>query len=267
VGEVYVLDQERLASFLVTGDELHLAHNFVFLRTPWSAERFREVIAEFDRLAPHPAWPAWCLENHDHSRVASRYDEGGRGPARARAAALLLLALRGSAFVFQGQELGLPDARIPPGAVVDLDGRDPERAPIPWERPSEAGPGAGFTRGVPWLPVVEGAEELAVAAQRDDPRSDLSLWRRLIALRKGSPALAGGQRLLDAGDGVLAWTRDGGAEEMTIAINMSTGELTCDLGAGAGGLELSTDPDRPREPVDPRRLRLGPDEGVVVRRA
>jgi alpha-glucosidase len=266
VGEVYMLDQEDLASFLVTGDELHLAHNFVFLRSPWSARRFREVIEEFDRVAPHPAWPTWCLENHDHPRVASRYDEGGRGPARARAAALLLLALRGSAFVFQGQELGLPDARIPPEAVVDLDGRDPARAPIPWERPSQAGSGAGFTRGVPWLPIVERAEELAVAAQRDDPRSDLSLWRGLIALRKGSPALAGGsQRMLDAGDGVLAWIRERGGERMMIAINMSPHELTCDLGAGVGRIELSSDPGRPQETVGRGDLRLESDEGVVVR--
>ncbi|MGE3141526.1 MAG: alpha-amylase family glycosyl hydrolase, partial [Thermoleophilia bacterium] len=145
VGEVYILDQARLASFLVTGDELHLAHNFVFLRLPWDARRFREVIDEFTRLAPDPAWPTWCLENHDHPRVASRWDEDGRGADRARAAALLLLGLRGTAFVYQGQELGLPDAEVPPERVVDLDGRDPERAPIPWERPSVAGPGAGFT--------------------------------------------------------------------------------------------------------------------------
>ena len=269
VGEVYVLDQRRLASFLVAGDQLHLAHNFVFLRTPWSARRFREVIEEFVRVAPDPAWPTWCLENHDHSRVASRYDEDGRGPARARAAALLLLALRGCAFVYQGQELGLPDARIPAEAVVDLDGRDPERAPIPWERPSRSGPGAGFTTGKPWLPLVEVAEELAVAAQRDDPRSDLSLWRRLIALRRGSAALsAGTQRMLESGDDVLAWVREGGGERFLVAIDMSAGGSTSDLAGLDGGparIELSTDPDRPEGQVDLRALRLAPDEGVFVR--
>src|SRR5690606_36592758 len=83
VGEVYVLDQQRLASFLVSGDELHLAHNFVFLRTEWRAEAFRRVIEEFERLAPPPAWSTWCLYNHDHSRVATRYGADGRGPQRA----------------------------------------------------------------------------------------------------------------------------------------------------------------------------------------
>jgi alpha-glucosidase len=270
VGEVYVLDQRRLASFLVTGDQLHLAHNFVFLRSPWSAPRFREVIEEFDRVAPAPAWPTWCLENHDHSRVATRYGEAGRGPARARAAAVLLLGLRGCAFVFQGQELGLPDARIPADAVVDLDGRDPERAPIPWERPSTAGPGAGFTAGTPWLPVVEDAERLAVAVQRDDPRSDLSLWRRLIALRHGSAAFSfGAQRMLGTGEHVLAWVREDAAERLLFAIDMSPGSgSTCHLaglGARSGRLEISTDPDRREDEVDLRNLRLAPDEGVIVR--
>ncbi len=270
VGEVYVLDQRRIMPFLVTGDELHLAHDFVFLRCPWDAGSFRAVVDEFTRLATGAAWPTWCLENHDHSRVATRYDEGGRGPARARAAALLLLGLRGTAFVFQGQELGLPDATVPPGAVVDLDGRDPERAPIPWERPSVAGPGAGFTTGTPWLPVVDDAERLAVAVQRADPRSDLALWRRLIALRRESAALSpgGGQTLLEAGDGVLAWVREAPGERLLLAVNMSDAAVRCDLtalGGGPGRLIVSTDPDRDPGADAVDTLGLAPDEGVAVR--
>ncbi|WP_217922194.1 alpha-amylase family glycosyl hydrolase [Miltoncostaea oceani] len=270
VGEVYVLDQRRLVTFLTSGDELHLAHDFVFLRCPWDAARFHDVIDEFTRLATGAAWPTWCLENHDHPRVATRWDDGGHGPARARAAALLLLGLRGTAFLFQGQELGLPDAHVPADRIVDLDGRDPERAPIPWERPSVAGPGAGFTTGEPWLPIVGDAERLAVAAQRVDPRSDLSLWRRLIALRRSAPALSpdGAQALLDAGPGVLAWVREAPGERLLIAINMSREAVRLDLdlpGAGVPRLELSTDPDRVEDDVDVRALGIAPDEGVIVR--
>jgi alpha-glucosidase len=153
---------------------------------------------------------------------------------------------------------------------VDLDGRDPERAPIPWERPSTAGPGAGFTAGTPWLPVVEDAERLAVAVQRDDPRSDLSLWRRLIALRHGSAAFSfGAQRMLGTGEHVLAWVREDAAERLLFAIDMSPGSgSTCHLaglGARSGRLEISTDPDRREDEVDLRNLRLAPDEGVIVR--
>jgi alpha-glucosidase len=270
VGEVYVLDQRGLLSFLNDGRGLDLAHNFVFMRARWGAARFRAVIDEFERLAGPRVWPSWCLNNHDHSRVATRFDDGGHGPARARAAALLVLGLRGTAFLFQGEELGLPDAAIPPERVVDVDGRDPERAPIPWERPSAAGPGAGFTTGEPWLPVVGQAEALAVAAQRDDPASTLSLYRRLIWLRRATPALrAGDQRMVDAGPGVLAWVRERGGEAWLVAINMGGRPRRLDVaratGARAGRLALSTDPRR-EEPAAPLpRLRLDPDEGVLLR--
>ncbi len=263
VGEVYVPDQRRVASFLVTGDELHLAHNFVFLRCDWSADAFRAVIEEFGRVAPAPAWPTWFLENHDHSRVATRY-----GPGRARSAALLVLGLRGCAFLFQGQELGLPDARVPAEAVVDLDGRDPERAPVPWEPPSAAGPGAGFTTGTPWLPLAGDAERLAASVQRDDPGSDLSFWRRLIALRRAHPALgpSGSQRMLDSGGEVLAWVREAGDERLLLAINMSAQRVLCDLAGlddAPARVLLLTDPGRPQDAA--RALGLAPDEGVVVR--
>jgi alpha-glucosidase len=80
VGEVYLLDLERLARYYGSGqDEFHLAHNFVFQAQPWKAEAFRAVVDEFTGLLPAGAWPAWMLGNHDVSRIASRYDEGGNG--------------------------------------------------------------------------------------------------------------------------------------------------------------------------------------------
>ncbi len=129
-----------------------------------------------------------------------------RTPRSARPApapsSLMLAALRGTPFVFEGQELGLPNAVIPADRVVDVDGRDPCRAPVPWERPSAVGPGAGFTTGEPWLPFVEDAERLCVAAQEEDPDSTLNLARRVLAVRRATPALqTGTQRLLDAGPG------------------------------------------------------------------
>jgi alpha-glucosidase len=283
VGEVYLLDQRELVRFLVTGDELHLAHNFVFLRTPWRADRFRRVIDEFEELSAPLTWPSWCLENHDHSRVATRYDEGGHGPARARAAGLMLLTLRGTAFLYQGQELGLPDARVPPERVVDLDGRDPERAPIPWEPPSAAGPGAGFTIGTPWLPIVDDAERLAAAVQDGDPRSTLSLFRRLAWLRRATPALRNGdQTMLATGPEMLAWVREAAGERWLVTIDMSlrdhaTGASLREQTTGArlreqattvgegGELVISTDPDRAPGRVVLAELALGVDEGVLIR--
>ncbi|HEX2102619.1 MAG TPA: alpha-amylase family glycosyl hydrolase [Solirubrobacteraceae bacterium] len=269
VGEVALLDLHRIVSYLNTGDQLHLAHNFVFAELPWDAEAFRVSVDDFEALAEDHAWPAWFLSNHDKPRVASRFDEGGQGPARARAALLLLYALRGTPFVYQGEELGLPDAEIPPDRVVDVDGRDPQRAPIPWRPPSQAGPGAGFTTGEPWLPIVAAAEELNAQTQAADLRSTLHLTRRLAALRRDMPVLqTGAQRSLDAHPDVFALVRDGDGERVLVAINFAAVPVPAELPApvaGAGALLMSTDPDRAAGDVRLATLELGPAEGVVVR--
>src|SRR4051794_9268050 len=247
VGEVYA-PQRTLVDYVNSGDELHMVHNFNLLLQPWSAERFRAVIDEFTELAEPDVWPAWCLNNHDHSRVASRYDADGRGHLRARVAAMLLLTLRGTAFLYQGEELGLRDADVPPDAIVDVDGRDPERAPIPWE----PGPGCGFTTGRPWLPLPPDAERLNAAAQARDPGSTLSLYRTLIALRRDSPALVdGSQTLVDAGPGVLAYVREGEGERLLVALNFTSGEAPLP----AGRVVLST---------GAAGRVLGPDEGAII---
>ena len=267
VGEVYLLDLKKLARYYGSGqDEFHLAHNFVFLTQPWKAAAFRSVVDEFTGLLPPDAWPAWMLGDHDVSRVASRYDEGGNGQARARVAAMLLLTLRGTPFVYAGDEIGMTDGEVPPDRVVDVDGRDPERTPMQWD----GSPGAGFTSGDPWLPIGRDAATVNVAAQRDDPASMLALYRRLIRYRTGSAALrAGGYRSLpDAPDGCFAYLRTAGQERLLVALNFTGQRLsfTPDLGADRGRLELATDPGRAAgEQVDLRPLWLGPDEGVLVR--
>jgi alpha-glucosidase len=268
VGEVALHDLHRVVSFLNSGDQLHLAHNFVFAELEWDAEGFAVSIDDFEALASERAWPAWFLENHDRPRVASRFDEDGQGPARARASLVMLYALRGTPFVYQGEELGLPDAEIPPERVVDVDGRDPERAPIPWRPPSAAGPGAGFTTGEPWLPFVGGAETLNAETQAADPRSALALARRLAALRRETPALqTGTQRTVDAGADVLAWLREDDEDRLFCAVNFAAAPVAPvpppDLAAG-GALVLSTDPDRPAGDVRLDALGLGAGEAVIV---
>jgi alpha-glucosidase len=265
VGEVYLLDLERILAYVNTGDELHLAHNFVFLHLPWEASAFRSAIDGFEALSSESAWPAWFLANHDHARVASRF-----GAGQSRAVLLMLYALRGTPFVYQGEELGLPDAEIPPDRVVDVDGRDPERAPIPWRAPSEAGPGAGFTTGEPWLPITAAAEELNAERQAGDPRSTLALARRLARLRATEPALQSGeQRSLDAGDDLLAWLRIGdGDEELVAIVNFADEQraFRCppDLRRDAR-LELSTDPARGGGELALAELRLAPSEALLAR--
>jgi alpha-glucosidase len=270
VGEVYLLDLRRIVAYVNTGDELHLAHNFVFLHLPWDASAFRAQIDAFEALSSEAAWPAWFLANHDHPRVASRFDQDGHGRARARQVLLMLYAMRGTPFVYQGEELGLPDADIPPDRIVDVDGRDPERAPVPWSPPSKTGPGAGFTTGEPWLPIVAGADELCVERQAADPESTLSLARRLAWLRREEPILQGGeQRSIDAGDDLLAWLRIGGdGRELLAIVNFAAAErrFHCppDLPRG-GRLELSTVADRDPGDVTLDPLVVGPCEALLIR--
>ena len=250
VGELYLPTQADLVPYINSGDELHLVHNFHFLEQPWSAGGFRATIEEFEALLAPGAWPAWCLNNHDHSRVATRY-----GGERARVAALILITLRGTPFLFQGEELGLEDVAIPPEAVVDVDGRDPQRAPLPWA----PGPNAGFTTGTPWLPITPQADRVNAATQDKDPHSVLSLYRALLALRRAEPDLhGGGQRLVDAGHpDVLAYTR---GERFLILANFSAQPVEVDSPNGAR-VVLSTGLDR-----GPGRFRgpLRGDEGVVL---
>jgi alpha-glucosidase len=254
IGETVPDALHRIVSFLDSGDQLHLAHNFFFLELPWDAEAFRTLIADFESLAGDGAWPAWVMSNHDVSRVATRYGS----IERARAVLVMLYALRGTPFVYQGEELGLPDAEIPPGRVVDVDGRDPERAPLPWLPPSQAGPGAGFTTGEPWLPILAEAERLNAATQAADPDSTLSLTRRLAALRAATPALQTGTRTpLDAAPDVLAWRR---GEEILAAVNFAQMPTRLDF-PERFELLLSSDPGRAAGDVH----ELAPAEAVLLR--
>ena len=223
VGEVYILHQPRIVDYVSGGDQLHLAHNFVFLNQPWSARSFGEVTAEFEAVAGRDVEPAWCLNNHDHRRIRSRLDEDGDGYTRARAAALLLLGLRGTIFLYQGEELGLPDTDVAVSLIVDVDGRDGARTPIPWEPPSVAGPGAGFTSGTPWLPVGATAETINVASLTDKDGSILELYRRLVRIRSAIPALRGGSfHIVRSVDDVFAYERRESCSAVTIAVNFST---------------------------------------------
>jgi alpha-glucosidase len=249
VGEVYLLDQRALAPYITSGDELHLAHNFSFLHLPWSAERFRAAVDEFELLTSAGGWPAWGLNNHDHSRTATRY-----GLARARVAAVMVLTLRGTPFLFQGEELGLTDGAVPPEAIVDVDGRDPERVPIPWE----PGPGVGFTTGRPWLPAHPDADRLAIAVQQGDPTSSLELYRALMALRRATPALQhGSYRSVHSAPDVFAYVREHEGDPVLVALNFAPFPRPLPAEAEGARSLLSTH-------AEPRAGELAGDEARVL---
>jgi alpha-glucosidase len=259
VGEVYMDPVKLVRYYGEAGRGAHLPFNFGLVGVRWDARPVRAAIAAYEAALPAGGWPSWVLGNHDQARVATRL-----GPAQARVAAMLLLTLRGTPTIYQGDELGLPDATVPPGRVVDVAGRDPQRSPMPW---TTAGPAAGFSDAAPWLPMVSDAGARSVEAQRDDPSSVLTLHRRLLALRRASAALnAGAWEPVEAPEGIVAFDRVHGAERLRVILNitqhsievplMPTGtswvEVLC-AAAPAGGRPLRGS------------LRLEGDQGVIVR--
>ena len=250
VGEVNLYQPGQVLKYYGDDDELNLTFNFRPIRTPWDPAAFRERITEVHDELGTDHWPVWVLNNHDQPRLRTRVERD----ARARAAAVLLLGLRGTPYLYAGEELGLPDAHIPEDRVVDPGGRDGCRAPIPWTRDDGHGWGPDA-----WLPFVDDAGERSVEAQRDDPRSMLSLYRSLLALRRSSPTLRRGrERLLDTPEGVVAWRRSGHGDDLVVLVNFSDEPVT--LG-NVGDRLISSIPG-----ADARfDGTLLPDEAVIVR--
>jgi alpha-glucosidase len=213
VGEVY-LPSAKWQPYL---DHLDRVFAFELLHAPWDAEVLRRAIAA---TTARPG-AAWALSNHDFGRLVTRF-----GPENARAAALVLLTLPGPAFLYQGDEIGLADG---PGGerVYDRAGRDRFRHPMQWD----ASASGGFTTGSAWLPPVD-PEKNNVEAQRDDPRSTLSLVRDLLTLRR---VLGQEFELVDAEPGVLAYRRG----DHTVAVNTTTAARPAPLD---GELVLETMP-------------------------
>ncbi len=259
VGEVYLLDTSRVATYYGDGDELHLAFNFPPLYTRWEAPAWRKRVQEvLDHFGPVSGWPTWVLSNHDNPRHRTRYGT----EARARAAAVLLLTLRGTPFLYAGEELGLHDAEIPPGRAVDPGGRDGCRAPLPWER---AAPHGWDTE--PWLPWPPDPSGHSLEVQRDDPTSMVHLYRRLLATRRSSPALGHGDIELLSGpdDGhTLAWRRSLGDDHLVVAVNFTSEARPLSLSlAGDWVIELASDAADGEGEAWSGSLR--PDQAVVLR--
>ncbi|MFP3881366.1 MAG: glycoside hydrolase family 13 protein [Actinomycetota bacterium] len=236
IAEAWLPDWKHLVDYLRPG-EYHQAFDFLFLQSPWDAGVMRESVREaLEATASVGKVPTWVLSNHDVVRHATRYAlpqdveakewllngdrsllDPEKGLRRARAAALLMLALPGSVYLYQGEELGLPEVHdLPPGALDDPmwersahteKGRDGCRVPIPWSR---RGPSFGFGEESGWLPQPKGWEDLSVEAQEGDGDSTLELYRAAVRVR--AEHLVGDEDLewLHLGDDVIAFRRGGG---------------------------------------------------------
>lgn len=217
---------ETTISYTNGPEMLHTAYDFSLLVHQYSPAYLRKKVEEFF-ATPHDSWPSWALSNHDSIRVATRWAVGDKpDPQQAKMLIAMLSSLRGSSFLYQGEELGLTEAYIPPEKRQDPGigstgtGRDGCRTPMPWDSAKKH---AGFsTAAEAWLPVPPEHAANAVSAQEKDPRSVLSFTRNLLKWRKQhSPLLHGDIKFEDAHKDLVAFTRSDGKDSIFCAFNFS----------------------------------------------
>ncbi|GAA2392717.1 glycoside hydrolase family 13 protein [Nonomuraea africana] len=222
VAEAWVSSPARLARY-VGPDELHQAFNFEFMMAAYGAKSFRDVIDKSLAEAELVGAPTtWVLSNHDKPRHVTRHG----GLARARAATQLMLSLPGSAYLYNGEELGLPEVldlpdelRQDPAFLRSGESRDGCRVPLPWTSSD------GFGWHSPWLPIPSTWGPLSREAQEDDPASTLAFYRAALRLRKEHPALGGGELTwLDSPKDVLAFRREPG---LVVLVNFGETPVAC----------------------------------------
>ncbi|CAN5233425.1 glycoside hydrolase family 13 protein [soil metagenome] len=261
VAEAWTDSAESMARY-VRPDELQQAFNFKWLEAPWSAAAFREVItATLAAVKLVSASPTWVLSNHDVVRHTTRYGGGAIGLERARAAVLTMMALPGSAYLYQGEELGLEQVEVPPAMRQDPSyhrtvgadpGRDGCRVPIPWSGvtpPYGFGPGSGQ----PWLPMPEACAELTVERQEADPASTLSFYRTLLAMRgEATGGLGTEVTMLVSAPGTLTFRRGEAGSGLVCMVNCSARPTS--VPPEAGELLISSGPGLVDGPGGARRL-------------
>ncbi len=214
-----------------TSDGLHLAFNFSLSRlsgSRWTAENVRKRVEAFLAALPRAAWPNFVLGNHDIDRFISRVDHDGHGAERARAAAVMLLTLRGTPFLYYGEEIAMANGDVPADRLRDPArkygrGRDPERTPMQWTRTG------GFSNSEPWLPYGDLTKN--VQQQEKDAESMLALYKKLIWTRRRSKALTIGDYAAVEGlpESVYGFTRAHGDERTLTLINFANDARAFDL--------------------------------------
>jgi alpha-glucosidase len=263
IGEAYLPISRLMAYYGAALAGFHLPFNFHLMTTPWTPAAIAGLISTYEASLPTGGWPNWVLSNHDRSRLATRL-----GRDQARVAAMLLLTLRGTPTLYQGDELGMTDVPIPPDRVLDpweLNvpglglGRDPVRTPMLWSGAANA----GFGSAEPWLPLSPDWPEINVARQVEAPGSILRLYHALLDLRRREPALVAGDYAPRAAtDALLAYERRTDADRLLVVLDL--GGLGGEMDVAVGTVLLSTHTGRQGEPVT-GRVRLSAHEGVVIR--
>jgi alpha-glucosidase len=270
IGEIYLPVQQLVTYYGVDNRGAHLPFNFQLLELPWEAKQIAAAIDLYEGALPEMGWPNWVLSNHDKPRISSRI-----GIQQARVAAMMLLTLRGTPTIYYGDEIGMRDVAIPFEEVQDPQGlnmpdknlsRDPSRTPMQWDNSEHA----GFTEAKPWLRLDKTFSRVNVRAEKEDTYSMLSLYWRLINLRRQEPALTEGKYApVYADHQMIAFTRllDGHAGFLVI-LNLT--HRPCYFRPEhfpfKGTIEIATIPEKDGTVVT-NNISLDGDEGVVIRLA
>jgi alpha-glucosidase len=280
IGEAYVPKWEEMIRYYgPNNNELQLPFNFFLLmgkvKTSLDAAAFRTVIDESEK-ALKGRWTTYVLSNHDNPRAYDRYGDGRHNDEIAKLLAVMLLTLRGSPFLYYGEEIGMQTTE--PQTIEEVQdpvgkrywpankGRDGERTPMQWDASRQA----GFTTGRPWLKIPPTATERNVARQAADPSSILNFYRRLIALRRRSPALLDGDYLNLGNDPhIFAYRRRTPSQTMIVALNMSAESRSLPIDAnalgGAKGLRVVFSNQSAPQSLEVREaLRLAPFEATIL---
>lgn len=264
IGEVHLPLARAMAYYGGERPYFHLPFNFQLIESPWDCRSISAAIDQYRMLLPDNAWPNWVLGNHDEVRLATRI-----GDDQTRIAAMLLMTLRGTPFIYNGDELGMRKVPVAHRQTRDVRvktmgshrySRDGARTPMRWD----SSPGSGFTdSGCPWLPLGESTNPNDVARQRTDRNSLLNLYRDLIALCRETPALIGGELVpLPTCREILEYERHGRGQRLRIALNLS-GKKHRIAFDGNWRVMITTFRDRAGETVS-GRLTLRPHEGMIA---
>ena len=242
LGEISSEDSLATTAEYVDSRRLHMGYSFELLTDDFSAGYIRQTVERLES-AMSEGWPCWAISNHDVQRAVTRWGGANPPPQLARMLVALVCSLRGSVCLYQGEELGLPEAEVPFEALRDpygkmfwpnFKGRDGCRTPMPWS-PGDHG---DFTAGTPWLPIPPAHAERSVAVQDADAGSTLNATRRFLAWRRTQPALSQGTiDFLDLDEPVLAFVREHARERVLAAFNLSDGAVEVALPRQAQALE------------------------------
>ncbi len=234
VGELFASDPMGAVRLSAPG---HMVFDWHLIELPWSAKKFAEASEKHEQMFGADVWPTLVMSNHDQPRQASRLApdaDAATSDAVARAAGALMLTLRGTPFVYYGEEIGARSVPVPWDEIIDPPARrggrlirrlipwwnrDQARSPMPWG----GGPNGGFSTGRPWIRMAPDVDTRTVADQDTDPSSVLNAYRRLLWLRRRHPALQVGayRRLPSRSDDVFAFERSTAGETIIVAVNFS----------------------------------------------